>query len=55
MCDDAADLNDDGMVDISDAIFALSALFVPGSAPVPEPLTCGEDPTDDSLTGCAGD
>lgn len=49
-CEDAADTNDDGGVDIADAVTLLNALFVPGSAPLPPPLSCGIDPTGDSLT-----
>lgn len=48
-CDDASDLNDDGQLDISDPIFQLGALFVPGASPVPLPISCGPDPTADSL------
>ncbi len=47
-CDDALDANDDGLIDIADAIRVLSYLF--GSAgPLPPPLQCGSDPTDDAL------
>jgi len=50
-CDDAADTNDDGTLDISDATFAFNYLFrggPPPSEPFPEE---GYDPTDDTL-GC---
>lgn len=53
-CHDAADANDDGMVDQSDVVFTLSYLFVPESSsvfPVPFP-SAGEDPTDDDGLGC---
>ena len=50
-CSDAADGNDDGFLDISDAVYVLRHLFlekVTISAPYPE---CGEDLTEDGL-GC---
>ena len=50
LCDDACDANDDGQLDLADAIAALDALF--GSVPVPLPApgpNCGFDPTDDLL------
>jgi hypothetical protein len=50
-CLDAADANDDGAVDIADAIALLSHLFA-GSGDVPQPFAeCGIDPTVDGL-GC---
>lgn len=54
-CADAADSNDDGRVDISDAIRTLFFLFVDGTAnplPLPGATTAGEDPTADGLN-CA--
>jgi len=52
-CQDAADANDDGKINISDAIQTLHFLFAGGS-PLPPPNgTPGADPTPDSL-GCAG-
>ncbi|MEM7260400.1 MAG: dockerin type I repeat-containing protein [Planctomycetota bacterium] len=54
VCVDAADVNDDGAFDISDAIYLLSALFISGSPEVPEPTTCGPDPTDDTLSCAVG-
>ncbi|MCZ6793932.1 MAG: hypothetical protein O7J95_10010 [Planctomycetota bacterium] len=54
-CDDAADSNDDGILDVSDPIFLLFALFIPGSPspppPFPEP---GDDPTFRDNLGCRG-
>jgi len=48
-CDDAADTNDDGQIDISDASYAFNYLFLGGSAP-PEPFARTDgDPTPDSL------
>ena len=48
-CRDAADANDDGMIDIADAISLLSHLFA-DTGPLNEPFSaCGMDPTDDEL------
>ena len=50
-CLDACDANDDGEVDISDAVRALTRLFI-GSLPLPGPFgACGVDGTADVL-GC---
>ena len=52
-CRDAADTNDDGRLDIADPIFFLASLTGAGSGaglPVPEPSTCGLDPSPDSLS-----
>ncbi|MFQ5653261.1 MAG: hypothetical protein ACE5GW_00845, partial [Planctomycetota bacterium] len=50
-CQDAGDTNDDGGLDISDAIYLLSYLFLPGSPPPPPPHPgAGQDPTPDPLT-----
>lgn len=53
LCPDACDANDDGGIDISDAVTTLIYLFVPGS-PTPSPPFggCAGDPTPDPL-GCA--
>jgi hypothetical protein len=49
-CQDAVDANDDGHIDISDAIFTLFWLFGNGAPPPPPgPFNCGSDPTPDSL------
>lgn len=49
-CADAADVNDDGRIDLSDVLAGLQFLF--NSHPIPAPSEiCGVDPTDDSL-GC---
>ncbi len=52
-CEDAADFNDDGVVEITDAILVLTFLFrgVDLSAP-PGPFDCGPDPTGDALDDC---
>lgn len=48
-CLDAADTNDDGRLDIADAVFLLSHLFL-GTEPPPVPFPeCAEDPTADEL------
>ncbi|MCA8960423.1 MAG: hypothetical protein KDC38_07915 [Planctomycetes bacterium] len=49
-CADASDTNDDSSYDVSDIVFLLAALFVPGATPIPEPVSCGDDPTADALT-----
>ena len=52
-CDDAADANDTGEVDLSDPIFGLNFLFLGGpEPPAPGTRVCGPDPTPDPL-GCA--
>jgi hypothetical protein len=50
-CQDAADSNDDGILDISDAVATLGALFL-GQGPIPPPglNDCGLDPTPDEVT-----
>lgn len=57
-CQDAADANDDGMIDSSDAVYLISYLFgysagggsfVPGPEPLPPFPGCGTDPTEDEL------
>ncbi|MGE4603247.1 MAG: hypothetical protein AAEJ65_10120, partial [Planctomycetota bacterium] len=49
-CDDSADSNDDGDLNIADAVNTLSGLFNNGPLPPdPGPTTCGFDPTSDSL------
>ncbi|MCA8959641.1 MAG: VCBS repeat-containing protein, partial [Planctomycetes bacterium] len=54
VCEDAWDLDDDGTLDIADAVSALNALFVPGTPVPPPPFpSCGVDPTADGLR-CAG-
>ncbi len=48
-CRDAADANDDGALDIADAVYVLAYLFAKGTPP-PEPSGApGSDPTTDSI------
>lgn len=47
-CADASDANDDGVLNVTDAVRILGLLFQ-GGPPLPEPLSCGLDPTDDAL------
>ena len=49
LCSDAQDFNDDGMVDIADPVASLSFIFSGGSAPPAPGVSCGIDPTADSL------
>lgn len=53
-CIDAADVNDDGRVSLTDVVYLLHFLYRDGPAP-PEPSSAlpGEDPTADSI-GCGG-
>ncbi|MDG1455087.1 MAG: hypothetical protein P8R38_02670, partial [Planctomycetota bacterium] len=52
-CPDACDVNDDGSLNIADAISLLNNLICCSQTvpPPPGPVNCGEDPTDDDL-GC---
>lgn len=51
-CAAACDANDDGVRDISDAIFVWNALFLSGPVPSPYP-GCGFDPTPATAAGLA--
>ena len=52
-CDDAADVNDDGILDSTDCEYLADYFSVPGHPPPPAPFpNCGTDPTPDAL-GCA--
>jgi hypothetical protein len=51
-CDDAADANDDGNIDVSDIISILSFQFNGGSPPPPPFANCGVDPTVNDGLGC---
>ena len=49
-CEKAYDVDDSGLIDLTDSLQLASHLFG-GRAPNPEPAgTCGEDPTEDDLT-----
>jgi len=50
-CLDAGDVNDDSLIDVADPIYVLDALFA-SAAPPPAPgfVTCGPDPTADTLS-----
>ena len=50
-CADASDANDDGVLDISDAVFTLGCLFLGTGCPAPPHEACGLDPSPDDL-GC---
>ncbi|MGE3164086.1 MAG: dockerin type I repeat-containing protein [Planctomycetota bacterium] len=53
-CPDAADVNDDGLVDGADASHLLAHLSNPTAA-LPDPFpACGRDPTMDVLPFCVG-
>ena len=54
-CEDSADFDDDGTVQLADAVLLLGFIFAAGAAP-PEPFSrCGSDPTTDGAgnLGCA--
>jgi len=44
-CRDALDVNDDGSINLSDAIGALRCRFLRGAEPPPPFPGCGQDPT----------
>ena len=48
-CDDANDANDDGSFNIADMIYLLGSLFQQPANVIPEPTSCGVDPTGDGL------
>jgi hypothetical protein len=50
-CDKTADIDDSGLLDISDPIALLGYEFLGGPAPAPPVSACGFDPTSDDL-GC---
>ncbi len=52
-CDDAADANDSGGLDLTDAVFLLQYLYAGGETPpAPGPRDPGPDATEDGL-GCS--
>ena len=48
-CEDAADVNDDGAIDIADPVVILNWLFSSGPDPVAPFPNCGVDPTSDGF------
>ena len=50
LCEDGVDANDDGRLDIADAVFSVQSLLREGGDPPPPFLDCGEDATVDALT-----
>ena len=50
-CRDAADVNDDGLIDISDGLFLIGYRFQAGAPPSSPFPGCGPDPSDDEV-GC---
>ena len=53
-CRDAADVDDQGDVNIADAAFLLHLLFQGGLSPPPPFEDCGTDPTPDGSSRCTG-
>ncbi len=51
-CEDAADVNDDGRINISDPIYSLAHSFLGGPVPPAPYPTAGLDPSEDDL-GCS--
>ena len=51
-CRDAADANDDGVLDLTDAIHILTYLFLRGPAPAAPFPECGADPSASDALGC---
>ena len=51
-CDDAADVNDNGQLEVADVMALLEYLFVTGMRPAPPFPELGVDPSEDGL-GCA--
>lgn len=48
-CEDAADIDDSGQLDIGDAVLTLHFLFLGNFEPAPPFPNCGADPSDDSI------
>jgi hypothetical protein len=51
-CQDAADINDDGILDVSDPVYLLFHLFLQGPPPPPPFPGAGSDPTFRDNLGC---
>ena len=52
-CEDAGDVDDDGIVNLTDAVRILRWLFLDDAMPVaPGPFDCGPDPTADAFAQC---
>jgi len=51
-CPDAADINDDGILDVSDPVYAVFYLYLAGPEPPPPFLGPGKDPTFRDNLGC---
>jgi hypothetical protein len=51
-CPDAADINDDGILDVSDPVYTLFHLFLGGQPPPPPWPSVGKDPTFRDNLGC---
>lgn len=51
-CPDAADFNDDGVLDVTDPLVTLNYLFLAGPSPLPPGEIEGFDPTPDGLDPC---
>ncbi len=51
-CEDACDGSDDGAIDLADAIAVLSWMFGFPAVPLPEPNSCGPDPTTAEALEC---
>ena len=49
-CEKAADANDNGTVNLTDAVHLLSFIFSGGPEPGPPFAACGPDPTFDKLS-----
>ena len=55
-CQDAADADDDGRLNITDVVYSLSYQFLgTPPPPAPGPGACGADPTADALPECGYD
>jgi len=52
-CLDAADADDSGVLDLTDAIYSLGWQFTGGAVPPPPgPSACGPDPSADTFKDC---